>query len=240
MPRLTRNSNASSETVRSKPALPKAGEFFVYGEPGDLALSVREGGLKTIFSSKRPISSGRKNPCNSEITSRSSVVNGRRVEEEVAADIVENRCNEAIGAAEGNRLSQICPVTKHRKSPLRHKLRPFRHKPAEGWLTLCNWCLRSASAMRHRNIIGPQVRRLRNQRGWSQEQLAAKLQIAGWDVSRNGLAKIETRIQWMRDYQLAYLLNVFRVDYADLYPASLDPRGRYLDDRLRKLMNTRF
>jgi transcriptional regulator with XRE-family HTH domain len=76
-------------------------------------------------------------------------------------------------------------------------------------LTLCNWCPRSANAMRHRNIIGPQVRRLRNQRGWSQEQLAAKLQIAGWDVSRNGLAKIETRIQWMRDYQLAYLLNVF-------------------------------
>jgi transcriptional regulator with XRE-family HTH domain len=107
-------------------------------------------------------------------------------------------------------------------------------------LTLCNWCPRSANAMRHRNIIGPQVRRLRNQRGWSQEQLAAKLQIAGWDVSRNGLAKIETRIQWMRDYQLAYLLNVFRVDYADLYPTSLDPRGRYLDDRLRKLMNTRF
>jgi transcriptional regulator with XRE-family HTH domain len=94
--------------------------------------------------------------------------------------------------------------------------------------------------MRYRNIIGPQVRRLRNQRGWSQEQLAAKLQIAGWDVSRNGLAKIETRIQWMRDYQLAYLLNVFGVAYADLYPASLDPRGRYLDDRLKRLMNTRF
>ena len=45
--------------------------------------------------------------------------------------------------------------------------------------------------------------KLRNQRGWSQEQLAAKLQIAGWDLSRNGLAKIETRIQPMRDYQLA-------------------------------------
>ena len=67
-----------------------------------------------------------------------------------------------------------------------------------------------ASARRHRNIIGPQVRRLRNQRGWSQEQLAAKLQIAGWDISRSALAKIETRLQWMRNYQLAYLLNVFR------------------------------
>jgi transcriptional regulator with XRE-family HTH domain len=94
--------------------------------------------------------------------------------------------------------------------------------------------------MRHRNIIGPQVRRLRSQRGWSQEQLAAKLQIAGSDISRSALAKIETRLQWMRDYQLAYLLSVFRVDYADLYPTSLNPRGRYLDDRLRRLMNTRF
>ena len=52
--------------------------------------------------------------------------------------------------------------------------------------------------MRHRNLIGPQVQKLRNQRGWSQEQLAAKLQIAGWDVSRNGLAMIETCIQWIR------------------------------------------
>jgi hypothetical protein len=38
----------------------------------------------------------------------------------------------------------------------------------------------------------------------------------------------------------AYLLNVFGVAYADLYSASLDPRGRYLDDRLKRLMNTRF
>jgi hypothetical protein len=51
---------------------------------------------------------------------------------------------------------------------------------------------------------------------------------------------VARRLQWMRDYQLAYLLNVFRVDYADLYPASLNPRGRNLDDRLTKLMNTRF
>ena len=94
--------------------------------------------------------------------------------------------------------------------------------------------------MRHRNLIGPQVRRLRNRRGWSQEKLAAKLQIAGWDISRSALAKIETRIQWIRDYQLAYLLNVLRADYADLFPASLNPRGRNLDERLKKLMNTRF
>ena len=38
-----------------------------------------ERGLNTIFSSKRPMSSGRKNRCNSEITARSSVVKGRRV-----------------------------------------------------------------------------------------------------------------------------------------------------------------
>ena len=35
-------------------------EFLGYGEPGDFALNVRESGLKTTFSSKRPMSSGRK------------------------------------------------------------------------------------------------------------------------------------------------------------------------------------
>ena len=41
MPRRTRNSNASSETARSKPRSRNRAEFFGYGKPGDFALSVR-------------------------------------------------------------------------------------------------------------------------------------------------------------------------------------------------------
>jgi len=35
----------------------------------------------------------------------------------------------------------------------------------------------------HKNVIGPQVRLFREQRGWSQSVLATKCQVAGWDTS---------------------------------------------------------
>jgi len=35
--------------------------------------------------------------------------------------------------------------------------------------------------------IGPQVRKLRLQKGWAQDYLAVKLQLAGWDMSRNAV-----------------------------------------------------
>ena len=34
-----------------------------------------------------------------------------------------------------------------------------------------------------KNIVGTQVARLRYRRGWSQIELAAKCQLAGWDAS---------------------------------------------------------
>ncbi len=48
--------------------------------------------------------------------------------------------------------------------------------------------------MRYKNNVGPQVRRRRYALGWSQSVLAAKLQIAGFDISRSGVSKIEARL----------------------------------------------
>jgi len=48
------------------------------------------------------------------------------------------------------------------------------------------------------NVCGPQVSRLRVNLGWSQPQLAAKCQIAGWDVSRDIIARIELKKRWVR------------------------------------------
>ena len=72
--------------------------------------------------------------------------------------------------------------------------------------------------MRGRNIVGPKVRKMRMARGWSQGQLALRLQIAGLDVSRSGLAKIESQLVWVGDYELFYLAKVFRVDIQKLFP----------------------
>lgn len=62
-----------------------------------------------------------------------------------------------------------------------------------------------------RNIVGPNVRRLRNQLGFSQEVLALKCQLAGWDISRDGIAKIEGQVRWVADFELVYLCRIFQV-----------------------------
>jgi transcriptional regulator with XRE-family HTH domain len=73
--------------------------------------------------------------------------------------------------------------------------------------------------MRHVNIIGPQVRRLRNQRGWSPDDLAIKLQRAGMeDATRSSISKLEARLIRAIDEDILYLARVLRVELIELYP----------------------
>ena len=65
--------------------------------------------------------------------------------------------------------------------------------------------------MRYKNNIGPQVRRRRYALGWSQSILAAKLQIAGFDISRSGVSKIEARLSYVDDKALLYLAEVLKI-----------------------------
>lgn len=88
--------------------------------------------------------------------------------------------------------------------------------------------------MKHLNMIGPQIRKLRYVRGWSQNMLAAKLQILGWDIDRVGVAKIESRLVHVDDYELLYFTKVFNVSLADLFP-KIDPTRR-IHDVLTELM----
>ena len=76
--------------------------------------------------------------------------------------------------------------------------------------------------MKHRNIIGPQIRKLRYQRGWSQEQLTAKLQLEGLDVSRASLGRIENGQQAVYDFEILAFCHVFHVDEQALHP-NFDP-----------------
>lgn len=70
------------------------------------------------------------------------------------------------------------------------------------------------------NIVGPQVRRLRDQQGWSQEQLAARLQRQGWDISRGTLAKIEAQVRCVNDRELLGLARALKCRLDDLFPAT--------------------
>ena len=92
--------------------------------------------------------------------------------------------------------------------------------------------------MKYYNIIGPQVRRIRYARQWSQSKLAAKLQLAGWDISRSGVSKIEARLKFVMDFELDYLVEVLRVDLKELFPNH--PHKEPPHDRITRLMGSRF
>jgi transcriptional regulator with XRE-family HTH domain len=73
--------------------------------------------------------------------------------------------------------------------------------------------------MKHnpRNIVGPQLRLIRNERGLSQPQLAEILQRKGWDISRDILAKIEDQRRWLADFEVAFLAEVLKVAVPELF-----------------------
>lgn len=58
------------------------------------------------------------------------------------------------------------------------------------------------------NLIGARVRELRDSKGWTQEDLSTKLQVFGWDVSRESLAKLETQQRRVPDGELFILAKV--------------------------------
>jgi len=87
------------------------------------------------------------------------------------------------------------------------------------------------------NLIGPQVRKFRNQKNWTQEALAAKLQVEGWDVSRESLAKLEAQFRRAPDCELLFLAKVLGVEVMKLFPKNLDLKK--LDPSLRLKVSTK-
>lgn len=66
------------------------------------------------------------------------------------------------------------------------------------------------------NIWGPALRRFRRERGWSQEELASRVQRAGWDLSRVVLFRIESGERLLVDYETEFLLRVLGRTLKDL------------------------
>jgi len=68
----------------------------------------------------------------------------------------------------------------------------------------------------YQNIIGPVIRELRERQGLTQPQLVAKLNIAGWDLSRGTYSKIEARIRCVTDYEIFKLAAGLGIEAAEL------------------------
>lgn len=71
------------------------------------------------------------------------------------------------------------------------------------------------------NLVGPQIRRRRYRLGYSQEEMAARCQLAGLDISRATYAQIEIRFRYVSDEELLILASLLDVTPNDLYPAEI-------------------
>ncbi len=66
------------------------------------------------------------------------------------------------------------------------------------------------------NMIGPTLRSLREAEGLTQAELAGRLQIAGWDISRETLAKVESRVRCVTDRELVRFAEALEVNPSEL------------------------
>jgi transcriptional regulator with XRE-family HTH domain len=68
------------------------------------------------------------------------------------------------------------------------------------------------------------VRKLRTNKGWSQNQLALKLQLFGWDTSRESVTRLENQSRRVPDLELFVVAKILGVKADDLFPRNL--RGK--------------
>ena len=69
-----------------------------------------------------------------------------------------------------------------------------------------------------KNVVGPQIQRQRVHAGLTQDALAARCGVAGWDVSRGTLSKIEARVRCVSDAELFILAKVLKTEVSALFP----------------------
>ena len=61
------------------------------------------------------------------------------------------------------------------------------------------------------NLCGERVREARTRAGWSQEQLAAKLQLSGLQIGQMVVSRIETGKRVVPDFELPIIAEVLSV-----------------------------
>lgn len=94
-----------------------------------------------------------------------------------------------------------------------------------------------------RNLVGPQVRRFRCAKEWSQEQLMFKLVDFGWNICRQRIARIEAGEAWVSDFEMLLIAKALDVHVEDLLPkfGSAEPvytaLSRLLEGQVKTLMS---
>lgn len=68
--------------------------------------------------------------------------------------------------------------------------------------------------------IGTNLKTLRENRGFTQEYVATKLQLDGCDVTRSSVAKIEVGQRHVYPDEIIVLKNIFNCSYEDIFDLS--------------------
>jgi transcriptional regulator with XRE-family HTH domain len=76
------------------------------------------------------------------------------------------------------------------------------------------------------NLVGPQIRKLRSARGWSQAKFAVQLQLKGLDMGRDVVARIECRIHCIRDKDILLFARTLGVEVSKLFSSLEEKNSR--------------
>ena len=68
--------------------------------------------------------------------------------------------------------------------------------------------------------VGQNIRRLREQANLTQEQVAAKLQLGGCDITRSAVAKIEVGQRHLYPDEIILLKEILKVRFDDIFDLS--------------------
>ena len=62
---------------------------------------------------------------------------------------------------------------------------------------------------------------MREQKKLTQPMIVAKLNLAGWDISRGTYSKIEAQIRWVADVEISFLANALGIRAGELLDIAL-------------------
>lgn len=72
------------------------------------------------------------------------------------------------------------------------------------------------------NVCGVRIRKIRQERGYSQNDLAIKLQLADMNLTQKAISRIETGDRAVLDYELKYFAAVLDVSVTELLGVGVD------------------
>jgi len=67
------------------------------------------------------------------------------------------------------------------------------------------------------NLVGPKIKSIREKQKLTQEQLVARCNVDGWNISRGTLAKIEAKVRRMTDIEIVLICKALKVVEQELF-----------------------